>query len=209
MLRLFLLLSTLLLPSCYLKSYPVTPEVAENSTYRLSTPEVTGTAWVVAPHFVVTAGHLCDKDGPYVLEQDGWSTTAERVIWTTSIGPARDACIMYSPKELARPLVLAKGEPAIGTPSGYVGYPYGEYGAHQGVYEGNGASSAWCAPGASGSAQFTAYGVWGVLVDLKPISSDLFSGDKGCLHTPIKEVKDMLNMIEVGYTLAPDYPEPI
>lgn len=201
-----LLISFLLLTSCYLKQYPVTPAVVEESTYLICSKASCGTAWVVADHYVVSAGHLCDgSTGPFTLTTEhGRNMLATPVAWDISDLPGKDACVLHTDGPTGRPLVLAKEPPHVGAKDGYIGYPRLVFGYHEGVYMSDGGSSAFCDHGASGSAAFTPRGVYGVVVDLRPDLVNPGNWLKTCVSTPIKDVKELLNSVGVGYTGAPD-----
>lgn len=197
------LLLVLALSSCYLKSYPVTPPVVEASTYELVVADTfQGTAWVVADHYLVTAGHMCEDPGDIVvIGFNGRKVPATRVIWEMSEDYHADAGILRTEVDLSRPLVLAKEPPKVGEPDGYVGYPLGTFVIALGHHMVDG-TDADCDHGASGSAAYTSAGVYGVITRLRYSPSGELG--PGCRVTPISEVKELLNTINVGYTETPD-----
>jgi hypothetical protein len=205
--RLFLLL----LGSCYLNSFPLSPVKVEPSIYKVLSNEAQGTAWVVAPHYLITAGHMCTHGDSFsVVRGNGWTYPVEPVLWSMSLDASGDVCIMHSDLTLDRPLILAKGPPAVGAKDHYVGYPHGTLGRFDGTYMADGGSSAWCGPGASGSPVFTEVGVYGVLVQGRPGGDeDGYGGHAGCQSTPVSYLLPLLNEVGVSYTLTPEMPAPL
>jgi len=193
-----------------------TPEPAvdlQGSIYKVFTPDGSqGTAWVVAPHYLVTAGHVCDgEDGIFLLEQeDGLKLSAKRVVWSLSKDSDEevplDACLMYSEFTLGKPLPLAAEMPAIDTPVEYVGYPQGFLYHGHGVYAGDvdGPAQNWndyfsttpCDHGASGSAMYSEDGVYGILVRLYYDGEGIKPGVFGCVASPLSQIIELLSYIE-------------
>lgn len=178
-------------------TFPTGRRQADESTFKLTAKDIaTGTAWVVAPHTLMTAGHMCEMPGPdatyFATDWNGRSVLAHPFLWEMSDSELADLCLLHTAAPLGRPLHLADDMPDVGTPVHYIGYPLGIYTASDGVYEGANASSAPCDHGASGSGMYSDEGVFGVLVqlrqDLKP----------GCLSVPIDEVRKFLT--EAGVT---------
>ena len=220
-LALFLCLS-LLLEACYLSHYPVTPKVASASTYRIFNTEVSGTAWAAGPGFVVTAGHVCEKGGPFTLSDGHFNYPAEPVVWVDGPIPAllgpyglEDLCVLSTRAKVV-PMIIAPHMPRPGDTVWYTGYPRREFGTFFGPYYGDldgpestmndYASGAPCAPGASGSAMYTEAGVWGVLVRIRTDGGFIHTGPEGCVAIPLHKLLAILNVAGVDYNLPPEMP---
>ncbi len=172
--------------------YPVTPQVAANSTFMVevavnSIPIGYGTGWIVenklgtndldtrVVSYLITAGHVCrtlETPGyvSYTLHgKDGQSIAAEIV--KRSDDP--DLCLLQAFIKLGPPLLIAQRDPYYGEPITYVGAPAVKWGDGMapilhGFYSGGNLITIPTFPGASGSAAFTSYGVVGVVVAYDP-----------------------------------------
>jgi hypothetical protein len=173
------------LSACYLKHYPITPQVAQNGTYEMFVDvgmlgTAQGTAWAVDEHHLVTAGHMCDEMAEVSVLK---STISERrirakaVLWEMGPDGHTDLCLLKTEQKLDGPLVIAKHMPYIGQDVTFVGWPLGVSVVSEGKYIGDmdgpffhlndDVFTAPCDHGASGSAIFTDRGVWGVLVRVR------------------------------------------
>lgn len=174
--------------------YPVTPNVAVKSTFKVNklydgSEGGSGTAWVVKTTdkwtYLLTAGHLCDDtiESPfgtvtfqytkkdYVLtspQGDRYAATEVKKAYNSILGT--DLCLLKVPDFLAQPLLISARDPEYAERLYYVGAPVGMYGVegfapvYEGLYCGH---KYMCAPtigGASGSPIFMGDGVVGVLV---------------------------------------------
>jgi hypothetical protein len=194
-----------LLSACYLNSYPLTPAIETESTYKIFTTDAEGvtsggTAWVASPGVLVTAGHMCQMAAlaghSLVLKSEaGRYMPAHWIIWELSSGPEADACIIRADGPVGPPLVLARSPPIIGTPDFYVGYPNMVYSVGRGIVAGPADSTAPADHGASGSAVSTDEGVYMVITQAGPGGH--------VLGTPIKEVRALLDGAGISYTLTP------
>lgn len=213
-----LLLAALLsLSGCYLHQFPITLDIAEASTYRLESDTAQGTGWVVADHYVMTAGHMCWEARTLVLT----STTGRRLLGTplvTDLSTGSDLCIVKVAGPLAPPLVLADRMPKVGAKVAFVGWPMGHFVRSEGAYLGDldhgqenmtdnsYAFSAQCDHGASGSAVYGAGGVFGVLVRVRTDGGRMHDGSDGCVVTPISDIRAMLKEADIDPALAPPQP---
>jgi hypothetical protein len=156
-----------LLCGCYVYSYPVTKEVVSGSIYEVKTGDIQGTTFVVAPGYLMTAGHMCKwgaADGA-AYSLGGMGIEVHRVIWSY---PDPDLCIYSaSPNVTARPLVIAAHPPKIGEAMETQGWPNGTPAISTGVVDGEDTVTAPTDHGASGSPVYTKHGVFGVLVSLR------------------------------------------
>lgn len=207
------------LAGCYLKQYPVTPAVAEASTYKLDTEMATGTAWAVDSRHAITAGHMCELVAThYVLV----SSTNRRIMATPTMWEYSDSsghadlCVLTAAADLAPGLIIADRMPAVGDAIGYVGYPLGQLSSSTGKYVGDvdgdettndDVTSAPCDHGASGSAEFTSRGVFGVLVRMRTDGARTHTGAEGCVVIPLKELRKFLDDAGVHYVTTPEMPE--
>lgn len=188
--RLITLLIALILTSCQLShtgpKYPVTPNVAAESTFKITVDfgglaTSSGTAWTVAVKngytYFITAGHVCDMD-PFpgipkkfqIINSDDDSYNVEVVaVESDDEDIQKDLCLLRLAGHLGNPLMIARFDPKYNDPLAYVGAPAGAFGnglapTYTGVECGG---YHFCGPttqGASGSAIFTRDGVIGVLV---------------------------------------------
>lgn len=184
---------------------PVTPAIAEASSYKIFTPDShMGTAWVVDGRYLITAGHVCDAGpGDYTLESStGRKLAAHPIAWEQDYSDMVDVCLVLADGELAPPLALADAMPAVGDAVGYVGYPLGELKRSTGKYLGDVdgpddhlddyTADAPCDHGASGSAMYSEDGVYGVLVRGIVIGEDVLPGEYGCVASPLPQIIDIL-----------------
>jgi S1-C subfamily serine protease len=210
-----LLLSLLtVLTGCYIHSWPVTHAVAESSTYEIDGGGYQGTAWKVAPSYVITVGHMCEVDADvFTVETKlGRKVKADPVEYEMSLSSGADVCVLHLRHDLpGDPLVLADHLPNVGTKDGYVGFPKGKWFSGEGEVvtfnDEDGPSIGTTAPcnhGASGSAVFTKDGVYGVLV--QGHTKDGVTWD-ACLVTPVDEIKSLLNDAGVGWAHPPEMPQ--
>lgn len=216
-----LLLLTALLTSCYRGRYPVTPSVAESSTYKIFNEDAMGTAWAIDRHHVVTAGHVCEQ-----LDHEKFmlvSSTERRIPAVmvesemSKTNGLADLCVLETRAEVGEGLIIADRMPKVGDKVGYVGYPNGIHYVGEGKYEGDvdgpdehyndDATSAPCDHGASGSAMFTSRGVFGVLVRLRTDGGYVHPGEEGCVVIPLKELKSFLKDAGVKYETTPGEPD--
>jgi S1-C subfamily serine protease len=197
--------AAVLLSGCY-RPTPLTPEVAEESTYKIITPsggQCTG--WVVDEDgHLVTAGHCCDEDGDYSLISTSNRVGKARVIAfedDSSDAPPTDVCLMKAYGSVAAPLPLAGEMPDVGDKVFFVGFPRGIYKRSEGAYRGDVdgdsrwhdfSSSAPCDRGASGSAMLSEDGAWGVLVRLHFTGETVLPGDFGCVASPLDQILSIL-----------------
>lgn len=214
-LRLLLLLS---LSACYLKHYPLTPAVVSGATYRAMTPEGGGTAWAVGKHHLVSAGHVCEMEGPFRMESQFRRFYATPVLWWKDGEGLRDLCVLKTEIALDSWLILSSTMPKKGDKIGYVGYPNLDYGEFTGFYLGdldgdenmnNDVSTAPCAPGASGSAMYKEDGVWGVLVRLRTDGGYIHDPAEGCVAVRLDYLVDILNEAGVKYDVPPELQDDI
>lgn len=207
------------LAGCYLKQYPVTPAVAEASTYLLVTEQATGTAWAVDSRHAITAGHMCELVAThYVLVSSSFRRiTATPTMWEYSdYNGHADLCVLEASADLSPGLVIADRMPAIGESVGFVGYPLGKLSSSSGKYLGDvdgdetsndDTTSAPCDHGASGSAEFSSRGVFGVLVRMRTDGERVHDGSDGCVVIPLKELRAFLDSAGVHYVTTPELPE--
>jgi len=202
-LKIVILVLSLIAVGCYFQTYPVTPSIEDDSTFSVWLPVGQGTAWVVAPGWLMTAGHVCiaQTDGNQVILR----SSAGRILvghWLEaelSDGPGADACLIHTEAELPPPLVLMRHAPAKGTHDFIVGYPRGAHARTFGEYLGGDESSSPIQPGSSGSAVATAEGVYMMATHIH--------NDGTTAGTPVTELIRFLdNAGVVGYTLTPDSP---
>lgn len=195
-----------LLAACQLPA-ALTPSVVEEGTYKLHNDEGQGTGWAVSEHYMVTAGHMCREGKGQKLRaiSSTHDTFTVEVVDAEEVDTDtehKDVCLMHSDRPLPHPLILASEMPKVGTPAFYVGYPLGDFVRSEGVYKGDtdGPDATWndyvvtttCDHGASGSAFFTAAGVFGVLVRLQVIGEEILPGNEGCVATPLADITGML-----------------
>lgn len=208
---LFRLLFLLTLSACYLRHYPLTPEVAKGATYKVRTPSGGGTAFAVSKHFLVSAGHVCEMEGPFVLHSGYRRIPVEPVLWWQDEGQ-RDICVLKTEISLDNWLVISLTMPKIGDKVGFVGYPLLEYGEGTGTYLGDidgnedmndSATDAPCNRGASGSAFYHEGGVWGVLVRLRTDGGYLHDPSEGCVAVGLPVLLEILKEAGVPYTQSP------
>lgn len=200
------LLGLALIAGCQF-SPPMTPSAAEEGTYELFDSEGQGTAWAVDEHHMVTAGHMCtDGKGAGLTARtaDGFQFRVEVVDYDLDgydddSAPKKDVCLLHSDRPLPHPLPLAEEMPAVGTEAWFVGYPrhtyvksVGEYlGDIDGIQHWNDyAVSAPADHGASGSAVFTADGVFGVLVRGLVVGVEIHQD--GFAATPLADIRALL-----------------
>lgn len=193
--RLITLLIAFCLVSCQVAhvgpKWPVTPNVAAESTYKITVefsaiPGVpvamsSGTAWTVAVKdgwsYVMTAGHVCALEVPgapikkfqlIASNDDAYDVTLAALDHDPE-DVSKDLCLLKIEGYLSDPLMISRTDPRYNDPLAYVGAPAGAWGngmapTFVGVECGG---QHFCGPttqGASGSAIFTRDGVIGVLV---------------------------------------------
>lgn len=201
-----LLTLLLALAGCYLKHYPVTPEVADPSVYLAETAAGTGTAWVAAQGFLVTAGHVCEHaaDGApvWLHATSGWRVPAHPVVWEESLDPYKDACVLKADGPVGDPLILADAEPFPGMPDTVIGYPNRIHTVTHGFYQSDWESSAPVDHGNSGGPVFTARGVYMIVIQPRP--GHLFEPEAGSAGTSVFEIRALLDSVDARYTLTPD-----
>lgn len=189
-------LLALALAACAVPRAPATPRLTDDSTYEAATEDMQGTAWAVAPGYLVTAGHLCVSAMPgdvvWVRSSGAWFMPAHVVAFEQSTGPEADACVLRTDGPTAAPLVLAP-EPPAGTADWIAGYPLGVHTVSRGHYDGHGLTSADADHGSSGGPVSDAAGVYMIVIQLRP------DGKPGCAGTPIREVRRLLDAAHVPY----------
>jgi hypothetical protein len=223
-----LLLSLIFLMGCYLKQYPVTPDVAETATYRLAAGDYLGTAWAVNEHTLITAGHMCEIPGEsYVATStSGRSFRVHSTAWEQGGQGIYDMCALHSEAPLNNWLVIADRLPKLGEQVWYNGFPDGVYVRETGVYIGDTdgknahfndyVATAPSDHGASGSALFTKRGVWGILVRIRTdngknglISNwddNMHDGKDGESAIGLPQIKAFLDEEQIKYDITPDDP---
>jgi hypothetical protein len=207
-----ILILSVLLMSCLRAplrpGYPVTVRAAQESTFMVEkafdgVPVASGTAWIVDKDgtftYLMTAGHVCagtatrlDGSGSVMISYR--LTSKDDVTMPALVLKAEqdvDLCLLMAPGSLGEPLLLAEKMPEHGAPVTYVGAPMGFYGqglapVYDGRYLGNRFVGVPTIGGASGSALFTADGVFGVLVTV----DQRYHHMVGFRH--IYEIKDFL-----------------
>lgn len=203
----------LTLSACYLRSYPLTPSIVSQSTFKLMADEGGGTAWAVGPYHLVSAGHVCDMTGPFRVEGTYRRFLATPVVWWHDGEGKRDVCVLKTSIKMDSWLIIASTLPEKGAKIGYVGYPMLQYGEFDGEYLGDldgkdtwndYAFSAPCAPGASGSPVYSDKGVWGVLVRLRTDGGYIHPGDDGCVATGLPVLREILQEAGVNYNVPPE-----
>jgi hypothetical protein len=172
----------------------MTPQVAEDSTYEVVGGYFQGTAWVVDPTHLMTAGHVCvsfELAGQPVFAVSNTRRFVPVTVgaFEMSDGPEADLCLLSTSAGLAPPLPLAAYMPITGDSVGFVGYPDGKLDHETGIFRYPDVSTAACDHGASGSAEYDAAGVWGVLV--QSLSEDP-TGASGCRSTTLSEIRAFL-----------------
>lgn len=215
-----LALAALALAACNLVPAPSTPvldtpvinaDIATAATFMILAPDGSqGTGWAAGARHVVTAGHVCDGGkGQYMaVSNDLQVFTVTPLVWEDlfySHRPPIDICVMGTEETLRVVLPLAPQMPYVGQRAEYVGFPSSIYKHSVGEYRGDidgpeiflsdYASTAPCAPGASGSAMFTEDGVYGVLVRLAVIGDQVLPGSMGCVASPLDQIVDVLDTI--------------
>jgi hypothetical protein len=143
---------------------------------------------------------LTDGVPEHAKSSTGRTIPVHPVFWEMSSGPEADLCLLKADGPTARPMVLADGMPATGAATHFVGWPQGVYTVSDGTYRGNGWSDAPCDHGASGSAEFTSSGVFGVLTQGHKVGDEW----QGCNVTPVSEIKDFLKEAGVSWVSQPD-----
>jgi hypothetical protein len=118
----------LALAACTFSAVPTGRRQADESTFKLTAKDIaTGTAWVVAPHTLMTAGHMCEMPGPdatyFATDWNGRSVLAHPFLWEMSDSELADLCLLHTAAPLGRPLHQADDMPDVGTPVHYIGYP--------------------------------------------------------------------------------------
>lgn len=221
------ILILLTLSSCYLKQYPVTPEVADSATYMfMANDSYQGTAWAVNDHTLITAGHMCDanEDNYVAVGTTGRSFRAHSLAWEHGGKGLADLCALHTDAPLPNSLIIADVMPNIGDKVWYNGFPKGKYVRETGKYIGDtdGKDAHFndfvaTAPedhGASGSAMYTTRGVWGVLVRIRTddmhgglianFEEDAHTGDDGESCIDLKAIRSFLNEMDIKYDTTPD-----
>lgn len=173
------------LSACYLKHYPVTPQVVQAGTYEMFVDagifgHAQGTAWAVDEHHLVTAGHMCENKAESSILKSTVNQRhirAKAVLWEMGLDGHTDLCLLQTDQRLDGPLVIARHMPYLGQDVTFVGWPLGVSVVSKGKYIGDvdgpdehlndNVFTAPCDHGASGSAVFTSEGVWGVLVRVR------------------------------------------
>lgn len=221
-LLLALLFLTCTLAGCYLKSFPLNPQIAGNASYKIYSEAGSATAWVVDAHHVVTAGHFCEASLGMDIAMNNLTKhiPLETVEWELSDYNGRfDLCVLKSEVELTHPLIIASQEPKPNDPIYTVGYPLGKWTSSSGVYlgdldPGEGESNTWndsafnayCDHGSSGSAVYTLQGVVGVEVRFRTDGNRIHDGSDGCVMVKLGDLRDFLDELHINYTLTPELP---
>ncbi len=162
--------------------YPVTPNVAVESTFKISIYSAetllgSGTAWIVGfdkgNSLLITAGHVCSAEAPKLNYKISDRFDQEAVVEEITHSSEPDLCLLKAHGYVGRPLLIAQEDPEYADEVGYVGAPHARYGGGMApVYFGRYMGADWAgveaAPGVSGSAIWTHKGVFGVLVALDP-----------------------------------------
>ena len=211
------------LAGCYVHRYPVTPEVADPSVYKIvgavreDGRRVQGTAWIASPGLAVTAGHLCDfaanrsDDHSLWLVSDRFQEPVRTVEWNLTGDASDDWCLLRADGSTGRPLVLAAVPPAVGTADTADTYPDGVHTVSHGVVlptvEGEAATSAAVDHGSSGGPVFTPAGVYGIVAQCRATAEELCApGSEGAALTPIDVIKSALDGLGASYDVTPDDP---
>lgn len=184
----------------------LTSERVRASTFKIITPTMaSGTAWVYQDDKVVTAGHICDEGpGDFVLiSYTGIKSLAHPIKWANDDDTMMDICLMEAPGVRDGLPVLGM-MPMVGEAVGYVGYPLGKYKESTGRYVGDVdgpdmyddyTATVDCDHGASGSAMYTRYGVYGVLVRLIVMKAEdgyhVLPGADGCVASPVSQLEKL------------------
>lgn len=165
----------------------LTPATVDSLTYLAMGEHGAGTAWSVAPHTLVTAGHVCVDALPsgtvWLKDAHGEGFPAHVLLFEVSAGPEADACLLDTP--VSHPALPMAPEPKSETPDFMVGYPLGVHTISQGRYLGHFVSSDTTDHGNSGSAIATAAGVYMICIQLP-------EGVTGCAGTPAAEIERLL-----------------
>lgn len=190
----------LVLGSCYLARYPVTPAVATPETFEVLISEGTGTAFAVGPHTVITAGHVC-----YLEAAEGheniWLRTgrvairAKMVAWEMTPDVSGDLCVLHTDADLGPGLILADAPPQFGAKDTVIGYPLGVFTVSHGTVVGPAVTTAPHDHGSSGAPMFTDRGVYGVVVQ------------EGTAQCPVSELRRFLDEVGVSYDITPPQPD--
>jgi hypothetical protein len=169
---------------------PLNAAEVDASTYLADTGVGTGTAWVVSPGYLMTAGHVCamslNTGAIWLKNPAGEVIRAEPRVFEVSRGPGADLCVLVTEGPTAPPLPLAGREPPVGAPDSMVGYPLGEHSVVTGQYLGHDQSSDPTDHGNSGSPMFSPTGVYGLCVQLHE------DGSPGCSGTGVAEIRRLL-----------------
>lgn len=172
-----------------LPGYPVTPQVAVESTFKVEQYldgilNGSGTAWIVdhdkSQTYLVTAGHVCDhSEKPMAFTMFKLIDRNDKETWARPLmyhskhqvdeEGESDLCVLVALGNLGPALLLADELPEYGSWVTYVGAVMGQWGkglapVFDGRYSGWRVITAPTIGGASGAAIFTGEGVFGVLV---------------------------------------------
>lgn len=212
---------------CYRDRFPVTPRVAEASTFIVQVDYkgmglgmVTGTAWSVDEHHLVTAGHVCvASDGKDVVVSDRTRNFRARpILWENSeTNGDADLCVLVAlGVSLKDPLIISDRMPNVGEKVWTVGYPLGQFAHSNGKYLGDldgkdssmndNSIDAPCDRGASGSSVYIEDGVFGVLVRMRTDGGFVHDGKDGCAVIGLKPLREILDLAGVDYDLTPHVP---
>lgn len=210
-----LVLLALLLVACQ-PVPPMTPSLAEEATYKTLTGDSLGTSFAISEHYLLTAGHMCDGVKKVALEGTNHVRFAADVVdYELDYDTNADICLLHTDRKLPQSVSFALQMPSAGDEVWYVGYPLGDFTKGVGVYVGDTdeahnndfTSSAPCDHGASGSAMFSASGVYGILVRLQVFEAppsmldellgrdkglDIRPGPEGCVVTPLEQIGTFL-----------------
>lgn len=180
------------------------------STYKIITPEgAQCTGWVIAPGYIATAGHCCDEEGEYsFIGTGGDEATGEVVFYEDKSQEGKaplDHCLLKANGPIAEPMPLAAEMPGDGQPVEFVGYPMGHLFHSKGQYVGDADgpyqhyndyfATTPCDHGASGSAMYSADGVYGILVRLYFTGAEVWPGVAGCVASPLPQIEELLKHI--------------
>lgn len=203
-----LFLAACVVPVTVTPEQPSMTEQASSATYQMFTPDrAQCTAWAVDDHHVISAGHCCDEEGTYTLIGEHFKTVYATVVAYQDEdfddGPPVDVCLLQSTESVGPGIPLAKELPEPGDTVGFVGYPLGKRTVSTGEYVGDVdgpfqfyddyTATAPCDHGASGSAMYSAAGVYGVLVRLVIVGDQVLPGSQGCVASPLEQILGLLN----------------